>query len=838
MNLDEIKSKLTMKLIEEIEECIPRGLSADKVKKIYEEVLKEYESAKVAPGESVGIISAESIGEPGTQMCCDHDERILIKYDDRIDVVKIGEFVDSVLESGSVGKANGYEFADAEDVKVLALNDEEKLEWKEVSKLNRIKSPEKLIRIKTKSGRSITATDFHSFVTRRNNKIVSIAGKELKKGHRIPSIKYLPEHCIGAINVYEYVDMPANDFRVQRDYRPTKILPSTLKLDRNFGWFIGAYLAEGSAPLGQVGISNLDDSYINNAKKFIERLGLDYNERFHHREFADSRDFVVNSSLLARFIRNICGSGSAYKKVPEFAFSAKEEFVSGLLRGYFDGDGNFTVSRKMIRVSSNSEELLDGVKLLLTRFGIFASKSEDYKQHYLIIPQKYAAVFKEKVGSDIEHKRKSLSKLAEMPVNKQDYTDMIGGFDNILVEISKKLNLPTRYVNSATKRQKVGRTALINYISIFEKESKSKKADISKEIKILNRMAFSDIVWDEIESIEYVNPSNKYVYDLTVPELHTFATFDGIITHNTLNIFHMAGVAEMNVTMGLPRLIEILDGRKTIETPMMEIYLKEPYKSGKGIKELAVQIKETRLGELVKEFIIDLAENAVSFTLDEDKARLVNANSQMIIKSVEKALKVSVKNNGKEFTIPITSKEAGVNEVYKLKEALRHVFVAGIKGITQVLPVKRGNEFVIITAGTNLKAVNAMEAVDIYRTITNDVHEIYDILGIEAARAAVINEIYKVIESQGLNVDERHIMLVADMMTVDGVIKGITRYGIIGEKSSVLARASFETPIRHLINASLVGERDPLNSVIENVMINQIVPIGTGLSRIVMKKKE
>ena len=309
-------------------------------------------------------------------------------------------------------------------------------------------------------------------------------------------------------------------------------------------------------------------------------------------------------------------------------------------------------------------------------------------------------------------------------------------------------------------------------------------------------------------------------------------------TQMTLNTFHLAGVAEMNVTMGLPRLIEILDGRKTIETPMMEIYLKEPFKSGKGIKELAVQIKETRLGELVKEFIIDLAENAVSFTINEDKSKLVGTNSQIIIKAIEKALKLSVKNNGKEFTIPVTSKEAGVNEVYKLKEALRHVFVGGVKNITQVLPVKRGNEYVIITSGTNLKAIFAMEAVDIYRTTTNDIHEIYDILGIEAARAAIINEIYKVIESQGLNVDERHIMLVADMMTVDGSIKGITRYGIIGEKSSVLARASFETPIKHLINASLIGERDPLNSVIENVMINQIVPIGTGLSRIVMKDKE
>ncbi len=308
-------------------------------------------------------------------------------------------------------------------------------------------------------------------------------------------------------------------------------------------------------------------------------------------------------------------------------------------------------------------------------------------------------------------------------------------------------------------------------------------------------------------------------------------------TQMTLNTFHFAGVAEMNVTMGLPRLIEILDGRKTIETPMMELHLVEPFRSGKNIKELAMQIKETRLGEIVKEFVIDLAENAVSFTIDDEKAKLVGATPSSITKGIEKVTKLAVKNAGKEYTVAVTSKEAGVNEVYKLKELLRNVFVAGIKGITQVLPVKRGNEYVIITAGTNLKAIMDLEAIDKTKTVSNEIFEMNDILGIEAARATIINEIYKVIESQGLNVDERHIMLVADMMTVDGTIKGITRYGIIGEKSSVLARASFETPIKHLINAALIGERDPLNSVVENVMINQIIPIGTGLPKIVMKSK-
>jgi DNA-directed RNA polymerase subunit A" len=111
-------------------------------------------------------------------------------------------------------------------------------------------------------------------------------------------------------------------------------------------------------------------------------------------------------------------------------------------------------------------------------------------------------------------------------------------------------------------------------------------------------------------------------------------------------------------------------------------------------------------------------------------------------------------------------------------------------------------------------------------------------LGVEAARQAIINEVEKVIDEQGLNVDLRHIMLVSDIMTTSGTVLGVNRYGIVKEKPSVLARASFETPIKHIINASQSGEVDYLRSVIENVMINQVVPVGTGLAKLAIKAPE
>ena len=128
-----------------------------------------------------------------------------------------------------------------------------------------------------------------------------------------------------------------------------------------------------------------------------------------------------------------------------------------------------------------------------------------------------------------------------------------------------------------------------------------------------------------------------------------------------------------------------------------------------------------------------------------------------------------------------------------------------------------------------------MEEIDKTHITSNDVFEIADVFGIEAARKAIINESLKVIKDQGLDIDIRHVMFLSDVMTRSGTIKGVTRTGITGEKESVLARASFETPMKHIINASLIGERDELNSVVENVILNQPVPLGTGLPGIVTK---
>jgi len=311
-------------------------------------------------------------------------------------------------------------------------------------------------------------------------------------------------------------------------------------------------------------------------------------------------------------------------------------------------------------------------------------------------------------------------------------------------------------------------------------------------------------------------------------------------TQMTLNTFHFAGVSEMNVTTGLPRIIEVLDGRAEISTKIMHIHFKSPYSEGKDIKKIAESIKETTLKEYTREISIDITESQMMLGLDEDKLSRVGMKSSSIIKVLEKAFAKGYsfkpsKDNENVLIIKSTSKEDDLNNIYKLKEKLQEIYVNGIKGIKQVLPVKKGDEYIVVTAGSNLRDVFKLEFVNPDKTTTNDIFEIERILGIEAARQAIIDEVTKVIDEQGLNVDARHIMLVSDIMTTSGTVLGVNRYGIVKEKPSVLARASFETPIKHIMNASISGEVDYLRSVIENVMINQVVPVGTGLPRLTVK---
>jgi len=312
----------------------------------------------------------------------------------------------------------------------------------------------------------------------------------------------------------------------------------------------------------------------------------------------------------------------------------------------------------------------------------------------------------------------------------------------------------------------------------------------------------------------------------------TAQSFGEPSTQMALNTFHMAGVAEMQVTAGLPRIIEIFDARRTPSSPKMEIYLNKEYNDEKNAKTFAERIKEVSVREVSSEIDLNFGEKKIVIRLDKEGLRKTHTTVKKI---VERLNELDFKVEEKDDSIVLNASEYSFKEIYKLKEKLKATIISGVKGIKQILIVKRGKDYVVLTLGTNLKEMIKLKEVDVEQIISNDFHEVAGIFGIEAARQLVINEILVVLNSQGLDIDLRHLKLVADAMTNTGLVKGVTRMGIIAQKSSILARATFETPVKQFVNASIKGGRDNLTSVIENIILNQPIPVGTGLPGLMVK---
>jgi DNA-directed RNA polymerase subunit A" len=305
-----------------------------------------------------------------------------------------------------------------------------------------------------------------------------------------------------------------------------------------------------------------------------------------------------------------------------------------------------------------------------------------------------------------------------------------------------------------------------------------------------------------------------------------------------MNTFHFAGVAEMDVTQGLPRLIELVDARKTPDTPIMTVHLDDEYGTEREkTHEVVWKIESTKILSL-GDISTNVADMVVEIDLNEDTLSErwptyddVGVVASEIAETIQDGLGVETTRSGTDITFGPS--EPSYRELLQLVEELRDIVFKGIEDVNRVIIRKeetdQGEEFVLYTEGSAFGDVLDIEGVDASRTTCNNIHEIRSTLGIEAARESIINEMMDTLEEQGLgDVNVRHLMLVADIMTNDGEIQSIGRHGISGSKDSVLARAAFEVTVNHLLDAATYGEVDDLNGVTENVIVGKPIKLGTG----------
>ncbi|GAB6148552.1 DNA-directed RNA polymerase subunit A'' [Stetteria hydrogenophila] len=318
-------------------------------------------------------------------------------------------------------------------------------------------------------------------------------------------------------------------------------------------------------------------------------------------------------------------------------------------------------------------------------------------------------------------------------------------------------------------------------------------------------------------------------------------------TQMTLRTFHYAGVLEFNVTLGLPRLIEIVDARKEPSTPIMRVYVSpELWFDEEKVKAIARKLEYTTIENVIKEIEYELGDNLFVIRLDPDMLADKGVTIDMVVGALKKAKLGDIEVDEANHAIYLAVSEKhlrpadyGNPAAYRaLESKIRKLYLKGVKGIRraaiQVEDVEVNGEVrkaykLIITDGTNLREALKIKGVDHTKTVSNNIHEIAEVLGIEAARNAIINEMKEVLEESGLDVGIRHLMLVADIMTWTGKVRQVGRLGVIGDKRSVLARAAFEITTKNLFDAAARGEVEEFRGVTETVIAGLVPPIGTGL---------
>jgi DNA-directed RNA polymerase subunit A" len=309
-------------------------------------------------------------------------------------------------------------------------------------------------------------------------------------------------------------------------------------------------------------------------------------------------------------------------------------------------------------------------------------------------------------------------------------------------------------------------------------------------------------------------------------------------TQMNMRTFHYAGVANINVTQGLPRLIEIVDARRIPSTPSMDIPLEGIAAQDENVARLvASNIEMTSILD-VATIDTDITNMMLIVRPDIRKMEERHIEVEELVDKLNKvkAVRGMVKLSG--YDIVIQSDEPSYKKLQVMYDSVKTAKIKGIDGITRAVLSKTEGYWKIVTEGSNLKEVLTVTGVDASNVMTNSILEVADVLGIEAARNSIIHEAMGTLGEAGLDVDIRHIMLVADLMTNDGYVKAIGRHGVSGKKSSVLARAAFEITAAHLLHAAMVGEVDHLEGVTENIIVGQPVTLGTGAVNLIYTPKK
>ena len=499
------------------------------------EIERNYIQSIIDPGTSVGILCAQSIGERQTQNSAPFCASMIVKKAGKIAKTTIGELIENEMENGD--KVVRYDddnyVKQVSDIEVLTVSQDEKIEWKNVNELSKHPTNGDLVKIKTQSGRDVTTTLSHSHLKKCGEAIIPVLGSELKLGDRIPVIKQISNNNndsdLDFILVSDYIDY--DELIGEYVYINKKRLKNKIKLDKTFGWFIGAYLSEGnSCNEHSTDITNVNPEFEENIRQFCSMYELEFLTTKDNWKTPGMKSIThhIPCSVLSKLMLKLFNEGSN-KTLPAFVYETGNNFISNLIKGYMDG--NSDIFKGKIRSRSSSINLLTELSMLFTYVGIFVKL--DYKNGQLLIEgDEYINKYIREVGTDLFYKKEALNNLLGCVMS--SYKEIIpNDVKKHIIRLSSMLN-----VRMDTLNKNIGRYELGKFIKECKTESKLKHKNVDEPLKYCEMSYNADIVWDEIVEIEIIKEKDyeyKYVYDFSVNGNETFALMSGIVVHNTLN---------------------------------------------------------------------------------------------------------------------------------------------------------------------------------------------------------------------------------------------------------------------------------------------------------------
>lgn len=764
-----------------------------------------------------------------------------------------------------------------------------------------------LVEITSESGRQVTVTKGKSLLIERDGKLVDVDGDSVQIGDRVPIVNDLPPapdqcsldlHTIFKENEVVFTDVILEAQEAWSNHRhwfdafkhrsvysrsdimrdavkkrpailePGKTfwpfggspLPVNIPLDRDFGFFVGAYLAEGCVTEHQVHISNVDDAYRTAASVWPHRHGINShttNEKHQKKNNGASISVMFHSKLLVQLLTRSCGKLSAGKRMPGFALAAPDDFVEGLLDGYISGDGSMNTLSMRIRATSRSSLLRDGIATLLSRFGIHSTLSETKElNHIKWTTQSDGRCTQEKYGE--------LTPMYVLNVNSSETH-----------RFAQRVNISIQHKQDHCDE-------------IVEKYVKTDKRQCQ-----YNRLNNTRL--EEITGLNDVKSSHEFVYDLTVASTRNMTSTNGFGLKDT---FHLAGVAMEGRSQlsGIPRVAEIIDASRNIKTATMILRIQdESIKVDQQRAEVyARSLEHCPLARLVSMYEVEKCPDA---TLSKDhpedtiliiskllcdtggteENEIVRANNTLRLVLNRRLLRrrglipsqvlSAILDQHPDTVEGVASSEASIDWIIRLRatgvtlnadaarvysQLMETTVVGGRVEIELAEMIKSPiikerddgkleveDELAIETAGSALGVVAWEPELDWASCTSNDVIDVYNTLGIAAARIVIFHELRDLVAGDSSKVNDRHVMMVATSMTHYGTVMPMSRHGInrIAETGPLL-RCSFEETSEVLTDAGIYGESDHMRGISQSIMTGRTAYIGTGCCEALRSKND